>query len=38
MEILIGIIFIVFVLVRTLLGKDDDYDGPKGPPWTRDLK
>ena len=28
----IGIKFIVFVVARALLGKDDS-DGPKGPPW-----
>ncbi len=30
---IIGIIFIVFVLVRALLGKDDS--DTSGPPWTR---
>lgn len=38
MEVIIGIVFVVFILVRTLLGKDADDDGPKGPPWTRGLK
>lgn len=32
MEGLIGTIFIIFVVVRVLLGKEDT-SGPAGPPW-----
>ena len=31
-------LFIAFVLIRTILGKDKDDDPPKGPPWTSQLK
>lgn len=34
MEGVIGIIFIVFILARVLLGKEDS-SGPKGPPWSQ---
>lgn len=31
-ETIIGIIFVVFVIARVLLGKEDG-GGPSGPPW-----
>lgn len=34
MEALIGIIFVVLIVARALLGKDDSR-GPKGPPWAQ---
>lgn len=33
MEALIGIIFVVLIVARALLGKDDS--GASGPPWTQ---
>ena len=34
MEALIGIIFVVLIVARALLGKDDS-GVPKGPPWAQ---